>query len=122
MAKVTIKSTDTKKNKLTGRTKTITRSTSSDGTSSKTIVKRRKDGSIKKNKTIYKGKKRGDGSKVVTKFNKAGASKTKIVNKRGKTSEGTKVKRSVLKFPKLIAKKKRQKRTEKLVKKGKMSR
>ena len=55
MPKVTMSSTKTKKNRLTGRTKTTTKKYGSDGSTSKTVEKRRKDGSLKKRVTKTRG-------------------------------------------------------------------
>ena len=54
--KVAFKSTKTKKNRLTGRTKTVRKKYGADGSSSKAVEKRRLDGSL--SKRVTKGKQR----------------------------------------------------------------
>ena len=115
----------TKKNFLTGRTKSIRTTTNQDGTTSKNVTIRRKsgtvkkvktkspggayagskgttktktykrDGSLKKTKTVIKGSTRGESAKITTRFTKDGSKKIKAVNRKGRLSDGTKSKRMV---------------------------
>mgnify|MGYP003120341713 CR=1 FL=1 len=84
--------TKTKKNKLTGRTKTTTRRVSSDGSSSKSVEKRRKDGSLKKR--VTKGK-MGDAS-----YSRK-ATKTKDVQKQSRSGRKVVVKNKTTRQGKL---------------------
>ena len=135
MAVKTKPSMKVKRNILTGRTKTISRTKNpASGVTTKKVTVRRKsgvakkvkttlppgesgyvkkagkttvrtkkyrrDGSIKKTKTLVKGKTRGESGKVVRKYKKdrSVTPKTKIVSRGGRLSDGTKTKKDVMKF------------------------
>tara|TARA_R110000751_G_scaffold87320_4_gene173134 strand:- start:71 stop:502 length:432 start_codon:yes stop_codon:yes gene_type:complete len=80
------KTTKTRKNILTGRTKTITKTTDAEGRTTKAIEKKRKDGTLVKTKTKYKGVK-GDSTKKVkttSTYDKQGkAKKSKYIEVQG---------------------------------------
>ena len=90
--------TKTRKNILTGRTRTVTKTKATKGSkATKSVVVKRKDGTVAKTKHIIKGQnnrknivggKKGKGSepthKTTTKFKKDGSSKTKNVSTKGK--------------------------------------